>query len=449
MERTSPRVRLPSPSWCWPRLQTGSGMEGGPATGRWRGGGGARTFGLVLVDLDALREELPGEHGGAGQHPGLPRHLVLLHRDLHRVHGWHERHGSSRCPPAHVPPAGLQPSQGGEPAAQSQAAGALVCPRRGPPPSSVSLPGSPAPTGVGSEFLGHSGCPALTAKPRSVPGRWGRAWPNPERIQTQVSKPVTPRVLDTRPLHCSCKATTDVSTFSSLHRGEGTVPWKCMDLQPLKITSNGQQLPLFCRQVATNTTRGRRRLLAVRPPGPLPPGRAPHPHTQDPSPTCPSWVFPFLTRTPLFSLLPLLPTLLPPPCPNLSICKLQGAAFKTPRTHPLLLLYGPCLVEVASTSTIPQPPSPHPHTIPQPNMYLLSPPQHPLPCPTISPFIPFLHLSPSHSSPPTPQYPYPPPFPLTFPPPTIPIINPPRPPPPLRNPLCPQPVLPTAASGRL
>ena len=183
-----------------------------------------------------------------------------------------------------------------------------------------------------------------------------------------MSKPVTPRVLDTRPLHCSCKATTDVSTFSSLHRGEGTVPWKCMDLQPLKITSNGQQLPLFCRQVATNTTRGRRRLLAVRPPGPLPPGRAPHPHTQDPSPTCPSWVFPFLTRTPLFSLLPLLPTLLPPPCPNLSISKLQGAAFKTPRTHPLLLLYGPCLVEVASTSTIPQPPSPHPHTIPQPNI---------------------------------------------------------------------------------
>lgn len=119
------RGRLPSPSWRWPRLQTGSGMEGGLATGHWRGGGGARTFGLVLVDLDALREELPGEHGGAGQHPGLPRHLVLLHRDLHRVHGWHERHGSSRRPPAHVPHAGLQPSQGGEAAAQSQAAGAL------------------------------------------------------------------------------------------------------------------------------------------------------------------------------------------------------------------------------------------------------------------------------------------------------------------------------------
>lgn len=280
MERTSPRVRLPSPSRRWPRLQTGSGMEGGPAPGRWRGRGGARTFGLVLVDLDALREELPGEHGGAGQHPGLPRHLVLLHRDLHRVHGWHERHGSSCRPPAHVPPAGLQPSQGGEPAAQSQAAGALVCPRRGPPPSSVSLLGSLAPTGVGSEFLGHSGRPALTAKPRSVPGRWGRAWPNPERIQTQVSKPVPLSILDTRPLHCSCKATTDVSTFSSLHRGEGMVPRKCMELQPLKITSNGQHLPLFCRQVATNTTQ--RRLLAVRPPGPHPSSRQGGPHMTTP-----------------------------------------------------------------------------------------------------------------------------------------------------------------------
>ena len=202
--------------------------DGGRAAAgrRWRGGGGARTFGLVLVDLDALREELPGEHGGAGQHPGLPRHLVLLHRDLHRVHGWHERHGSSRRPPAHVPHAGLQPSQGGEAAAQSQAAGALVCPRRHPPPSSVSLPGSPAPTRVGSEFLGHSSRPALTAKPGSVPGRWGRAWPNLESIQTQVSKPVPHSVLDARPLPCSCKAITD----SSLHRGEGMVPRKCMEL---------------------------------------------------------------------------------------------------------------------------------------------------------------------------------------------------------------------------
>lgn len=51
-----------------------------------------RTFGLILVDLDALRERIPREQGGAGQHPGLPGHLVLLHCDLDRVHGWHERH---------------------------------------------------------------------------------------------------------------------------------------------------------------------------------------------------------------------------------------------------------------------------------------------------------------------------------------------------------------------
>lgn len=51
----------------------------------WGSGGrgwGLHTFGLVFVDLDALREWLPREQGGAGQHPGLPSHLVLLHRDL-------------------------------------------------------------------------------------------------------------------------------------------------------------------------------------------------------------------------------------------------------------------------------------------------------------------------------------------------------------------------------
>ena len=47
----------------------------------------------------------------------------------------------------------------------------------------------------------------------------------------------------------------------------------------------------------------RRRLLAVRPPALPPPRRAPHHHAQDPAPTCPSWVFSFLTWTPLFSLL--------------------------------------------------------------------------------------------------------------------------------------------------
>lgn len=85
-------------------------------------GWGSRTFGLVLVDLDAPGEQLPGERSGAGEHPGLPGHLVLLHRDLNRVHGWHERHGLPAAA-ALAPPAGLQPSQGGEPAAQSQAAG--------------------------------------------------------------------------------------------------------------------------------------------------------------------------------------------------------------------------------------------------------------------------------------------------------------------------------------
>lgn len=119
------------------------------------GGAEARTFGLVLVDLDALGGMLPGEHGGAGQHPGLPCHLVLLHCDLHRVHGWHERHRSHRGPPAHVPPARLQPSQGGELAAQSQAVGALVA-----LPRSATFHGFPAPrvSGVHS-YTQHQGPP--------------------------------------------------------------------------------------------------------------------------------------------------------------------------------------------------------------------------------------------------------------------------------------------------
>lgn len=187
----------------------------------------------------------------------------------------------------------------------------------------------------------------------------------------------------------------------------------------------------------------------MRSPGPLPPGRAPHHHAPNPSPTCPSWVFPFLTRTPLFSLLPLLPTLLPPPCPNLSICKLQGAAFKTPRTHPLLVLYGPCLEEVASTPTIPQPPSPHPPHHPSARH---ASPETPTASPTMPHHIP-LHPFPSSLT-----------IPFITPAPTIPLSStvsshlPPthythhqpsgtRPPP--RNPLRPQPVLRTAASGRL
>lgn len=89
------------------------------------------------------------------------------------------------------------------------------------------------------------------------------------------------------------------------------------------------------------------------------------------------------------------------PHPNLSICKFQGAAFKAPRIHPAHPPQ-PLLGRSASTPTIPQPL----HRIPTPSLSLTliswSPPQHPLPCPTMSPFIPFLHLSPSHSSfPPT------------------------------------------------
>lgn len=90
--------------------------------------------------------------------------------------------------------------------------------------------------------------------------------PGPIRKDSNaVGKPVPLSILDTRPLHCSCKATTDVSTFSSLHRGEGMVP----EVHGATTPEDYIQRPasaLFCRQVATNTTQ--RRLLAVGPPGP-------------------------------------------------------------------------------------------------------------------------------------------------------------------------------------
>lgn len=118
----------------------GAGQAAGRALARagGRGGRGLHTFGLVFVDLDALRERLPGEQGGAGQHPRLPRHLVLLHRDLDRVHGWHERRG---LPEATRPraPRRLQPSQGRGAGSAEPSSGGAPQLRLLPPLASVRL----------------------------------------------------------------------------------------------------------------------------------------------------------------------------------------------------------------------------------------------------------------------------------------------------------------------
>lgn len=142
-------------------------------------GWGSRTFGLVLVDLDSPGEQLPGERRGAGEHPGLPGHLVLLHRDLDRVHGWHERHGSTAAT-AHTPPAGLQPSQGGEPAAQPSSGMPSVRPPR------LSLPPAPGPWWQVCTPVRHTRPPPERLRPalptvKATAGAGGGrpAWPGP------------------------------------------------------------------------------------------------------------------------------------------------------------------------------------------------------------------------------------------------------------------------------
>lgn len=132
---------------------TRSGLRPVRREGRGRG---VRTFGFVLVDFDALRERLPREQRGAGQHPGLPCHLVLLHSDLNRVHGWHESHGVTPQPARPRAPrrAAAKPGRG-ELAAQSQAA--MGQEELGIPghlldaalPSSTSLHSSPVPGAPG------------------------------------------------------------------------------------------------------------------------------------------------------------------------------------------------------------------------------------------------------------------------------------------------------------
>lgn len=77
--RSSPHTSSP----CWD-VWVASPLS--PATGQQRGL--ARTFQLILVHFDPLQTVVLGEHGGAGQDLGLPSHSVLLHCDLHRVHGW-------------------------------------------------------------------------------------------------------------------------------------------------------------------------------------------------------------------------------------------------------------------------------------------------------------------------------------------------------------------------
>lgn len=79
---TSSPCWVPAGMFRWPLPHP---LPLAPASGQWRRR--ARTFQLILVHFDPLQTVVLGEHGGAGQDLGLPSYSVLLHCDLHRVHG--------------------------------------------------------------------------------------------------------------------------------------------------------------------------------------------------------------------------------------------------------------------------------------------------------------------------------------------------------------------------
>lgn len=166
-----------------PRACSPASSRAGHAPDRFRAGrggpapGAGGREGLHLwsrpVDLDALGgRERPGSTVVLTA-PGLPRHLVLLHRGISTEYMAGTRHGQAA---AHLPTraparAAAKPGRGSRQRRLSSGSRSPRMPALLPAQYPSLLPRRPR-RGSGNSWATRP--PRLTAKPRSVPGRWGR-----------------------------------------------------------------------------------------------------------------------------------------------------------------------------------------------------------------------------------------------------------------------------------